>query len=102
MGIGMDSASGLIVLILLAIFYFAPAIAAGRRNHPAQWGIFIVNLLFGWTVIGYIVALVWTFSQPRRESPSSAAVRPCPFCAEDIMAAAVKCKHCGSAVAPAS
>lgn len=28
------------------------------------------------------------------------AIRTCPYCAEEIKAAAVKCKHCGSAVEP--
>lgn len=28
------------------------------------------------------------------------STRPCPFCAEEIQAAAVKCKHCQSGVEP--
>ncbi len=33
-------------------------------------------------------------------SVTSAPPRPCPFCAEPIHQAAVKCKHCGSQVVP--
>ena len=46
------------LLILLAIvFYFIPTfVGNGKRNIDA---IFTLNLLLGWSVIGWIVALVW-------------------------------------------
>jgi hypothetical protein len=44
--------------ILLAIAYFVPTILAiGSRS--AAWGTcFFINLFFGWTFIGWIVALM--------------------------------------------
>lgn len=33
--------------------------------------------------------------------PTEAGVRLCPFCAEEVKSAAIKCKHCGSNIDPA-
>lgn len=53
------------ILILLGIaLYFLPTIIAGRSRHPRTAGIFVVNLVFGCTVIGWVVALVWALSPP--------------------------------------
>ncbi len=46
-----------IVAILAVIFI--PTIVAFRRQHPNRWLIFVVNLAFGGTVVGWIAALVW-------------------------------------------
>ena len=43
--------------IFLIVLYFLPTLI-GRHKNDA-FGIFLLNLLFGWTVIGWIVALVW-------------------------------------------
>jgi len=37
-------------------------------------------------------------SLPQSTISQSQPTRPCPFCAETILAAAIKCKHCGSTV----
>jgi Superinfection immunity protein len=55
----------LIVMPLILVIFFAPAIIAMRRHHARVLAIFMVNLLLGWTVVGWIVALVWSFLSPR-------------------------------------
>jgi hypothetical protein len=49
-----------IVIALLSGGYLLPFSIALYRGHPAVVNIFLVNLLLGWTVIGWIVALVWS------------------------------------------
>jgi len=44
--------------IILAI-QFAPTIIAARRRMQNFWWIFAINFLFGWTLIGWVVALTW-------------------------------------------
>ena len=53
---------GLIVLGLcgtLGIFlYLLPSIIASARNLPRSNGVFVLNLFLGWTVVGWVVAMV--------------------------------------------
>ncbi len=46
---------GVVVLIACVVFYFLPTLMA-RDNKPA---IFALNLLLGWTFVGWVAALVW-------------------------------------------
>jgi hypothetical protein len=39
--------------------YELPAIVAYRKKHPRFLAILCLNILLGWTIIGWIVALVW-------------------------------------------
>lgn len=50
----------LIVLFFFLPFGFLPTIIALARRHRNALAIFLVNLLTGWTLIGWIVALVWS------------------------------------------
>ncbi|MCP2679688.1 superinfection immunity protein [Maricaulaceae bacterium NA33B04] len=54
-------------LVVVALFYFLPALIALLRGHHNGFAIFLTNVLLGWTGIGWIVALIWstTASQPR-------------------------------------
>ena len=53
-------------LILLAFLYFIPAfVAKGKRNAGA---IFLLNLLAGWTVIGWVAALIWAVTNDAQPS----------------------------------
>lgn len=45
-------------------FYFIPAIIASGRSHPNTVAISVLTFLAGWTGIGWIAALVWSFTIP--------------------------------------
>jgi hypothetical protein len=49
----------LLFLIFWAL-YFIPSIVAYRRGHPQLPLIIGVNLVFGWTVLGWIAVLAWS------------------------------------------
>ena len=51
---------GFIIGLFSICLYFVPTIIAVVRKQPNSLAIFIVNLLLGWTVIGWVVALVWS------------------------------------------
>jgi hypothetical protein len=44
--------------IILGI-YFLPTIVAALRHHQQVLAIFLLNLLLGWTLLGWVAALVW-------------------------------------------
>jgi hypothetical protein len=49
-----------IIIALVSGFYLLPTAVAIWQNHPQTMPIFLVNLLLGWTVVGWIIALVWS------------------------------------------
>jgi hypothetical protein len=53
------------VLPFLAL-HFLPTIIAAMRGARNTLGIFLVNLLLSWTVIGWIVALIWSICDTPR------------------------------------
>ncbi|MEK9665133.1 MAG: superinfection immunity protein [Candidatus Nanopelagicales bacterium] len=56
-----------VVSIIVAILtggYMAPWAVAAVRDVP-HWAVFWVNLLLGWTIIGWIVALVMALRAQR-------------------------------------
>lgn len=55
----MDSISGSDWAMFLVVAYFAPVIVAISRKHPQRLAISVLAVLAGWTVVGWIVAMVW-------------------------------------------
>ena len=60
---------GLVMLAAAIALYFLPAIVAGMNRHRQRTAIFILNLLLGWTAVGWVVALVWAFMRPEHPVP---------------------------------
>ena len=56
------------VTIPLAVGYFLPSALAILRGHQSWWAIVALNLLLGWTIIGWIGALIWSLTAPRWET----------------------------------
>lgn len=92
--------------------YLLPTYEAWRNQHPNLTAIALVNIFLGWSVLGWVVAVVWAYkkSESTITIPLSATpnivlapsplqqreIKKCQFCAEDVLAQAIKCKHCGS------
>ncbi len=115
----MEGGSILFVITMIAI-YFLPSIVAVARNHHNGAGISILNLFLGWTLIGWVVALVWSVSssvpqspeintkvnisarEPESRSPKRYTeikkYRICPHCNQPIPDGAVQCRECGATI----
>ncbi len=55
------------LLVFLAAVYFVPTIVASVREHRNMAGIVILNLLLGWTILGWIGALVWAVTSAQEQ-----------------------------------
>ena len=50
----------LLLIVLIFAFYFLPTLIAFLRQHKNKLAIFLLNLTLGWTVLGWVVSLVWS------------------------------------------
>lgn len=100
---------GLPELLVIVFFlgmvavYFIPTIIATSRHKANLAPIIAVNVLLGWSVVGWIVALAWALSTqsvdtmpvgvaPAGVAPSS---RLCTNCGKYSQYGTAFCPHCG-------
>lgn len=56
----------LLFFLFCFVIPFLPTIVAALRHSEHLLAIFLINFFLGWTVIGWIVALIWAAtSQPK-------------------------------------
>jgi hypothetical protein len=67
----MEAVGAIFILLLVAAFYFLPTILGMLRHKRNSLAIFALNLLLGWTLIGWIIALVWGLTA---DAPASQVV----------------------------
>jgi hypothetical protein len=65
---GRDPWSLIGFVLLVAFVNFVPTIVALVRKHRSAPAISALNLLFGWTLLGWVLLLVWA-AWPRRDAP---------------------------------
>ena len=58
----MESFGAFLLIIFIIMLYFIPAIIASNRKHPAANAITFVNLIAGWSLLGWVVCLIWAYS----------------------------------------
>jgi len=51
---------GLLLFIAGVLVYFLPSLIADKRKHHNKLPIFLVNLILGWSLLGWIAALIWS------------------------------------------
>lgn len=49
-----------ILLLVGLVIYFVPSIVAAKRDHPQTMAIALLNIIAGWTFVGWVAALVWS------------------------------------------
>lgn len=66
----MEDIAMLCLIVGLVVFsvgiYFIPTFAAVHARHVNRDAILALNLLLGWTFIGWVIALVWALTKPRQ------------------------------------
>ena len=96
------------IFMLVSLFlYFLPAYLG--RNRSDFKAILVLNLLAGWTFIGWIIALLWALSsgqqrqgavpaQPAAPNPPLGTGFFCSACGKSCDAGARFCSSCGAAL----
>lgn len=51
-----------IISITIIFLYMLPSLVASGRSHANASAIVVLNLFLGWTVLGWIGALVWSMT----------------------------------------
>lgn len=93
----METFIGFVIIAIACVLYFLPAIIASKRDHPNIAAIVLLNIFVGWTLLGWLGALIWsvaaTPTAPAAQSTTES--KTCPQCAESVKAAAKVCRFCG-------
>lgn len=52
----------LLLLVVVLAVYFVPTLVAIKREHHNLGAIIALNVLLGWTLLGWVAALVWALT----------------------------------------
>ena len=80
---GFPTLPELLLFVLAIAIYFAPGIIAKIRGHHNYNAILALNLFLGWTLLGWVIAFVWAYTQVKMYRPMT----------EELPSAAKKQRH---------
>jgi hypothetical protein len=55
---------GFTAIALIFVAYFLPAIVSATRRHHNHAAIVMLNFFLGWTLVDWVVAMVWAVTNP--------------------------------------
>lgn len=58
----MESLAAILVMLFILTVYLIPTIIAFSRGHASKWGIGVLNIVLGWSLVFWVVALIWSLS----------------------------------------
>ena len=57
-----------IICFILSFLYFLPTLVASERKHRNEVAIFVLNMLLGVTVLGWVGSLVWALLEDEKKN----------------------------------
>lgn len=84
------------LILWVGLALVAAIVASAKRRFAI--GYFLLALAL--PLIGVLIALALPAGPEREAGGRRVRLRKCPFCAESVRVEALKCRHCGSAIAP--
>lgn len=78
----------ILALIILTV-YFIPAAVASSRKHKNTGAIFALNLLLGWTLLGWAIAMIWACTANVAAADIKQALTPQPPSVENVTRCAI-------------
>jgi len=63
------STSTILMVLAIVVIYMLPTLIAFGREHPRRQDITVVNILLGWTLIGWIGVFLWALLTQVEDQP---------------------------------
>jgi len=85
---------GIVLIGVIALIYFFPTMLASE--HHNRRAVFALNLLLGWTIVGWFAALIWSQTKlPPAATSQASSTYACPKCGAPMTSGARFCGACG-------
>jgi RsiW-degrading membrane proteinase PrsW (M82 family) len=66
---GWDVTLHIVTPALAALMYVTPSFLVARRPHPRRKAVVAMNLLLGWTIVGWLASLAMAMRGPEERAP---------------------------------
>ncbi len=67
----MSDDAAFLIVVVVGVLYVVPTITAFSRMHHQRVAIMALDLFLGWTLLGWVAAMVWALTATREQPPAS-------------------------------